>query len=52
MAQAQLRHSDPRITLGIYAHVIGDAHREFVDSVAKNLDSFGLNMKPQTDSIQ
>jgi integrase len=52
VAQAQLRHSDPRITLGIYAHVIGDAHREFVDSVAKNLDSFGLNMKPQTDSIQ
>jgi integrase len=52
VAQAQLRHSDPRITLGIYAHVIGDSHREFVDSVAKNLDSFGLNMKPQTDSIQ
>jgi len=52
VAQAQLRHSDPRITLGIYAHVIGDSHREFVESVAKNLDSFGLNMKPQTDSIQ
>ena len=52
VAQAQLRNSDPRITLGIYAHVIGDAHREFVDSVAKSLDSFGLNMKPQTDSIQ
>jgi integrase len=52
VAQAQLRHSDPRITLEIYAHVIGDSHREFVDSVAKNLDSFGLNMKPQTDSIQ
>ena len=52
VAQAQLRHSDPRITLEIYSHVIGDAHREFVDSVAKNLDSFGLNLKPQTDSIQ
>ncbi len=28
VAQAQLRHSDPRITLGIYAHVIGDAHTQ------------------------
>jgi integrase len=34
IAQAQLRHADPRVTLGIYAHVLGDAHREAVEKVA------------------
>lgn len=37
VAQAQLRHADPRITLGVYGHVIGDAHREAVDKVASIL---------------
>jgi hypothetical protein len=32
--QEQLRHADPRVTLGIYAHVLGDAHREAVETVA------------------
>ena len=27
VVQRQLRHSDPRITLGIYGHVIGDQQR-------------------------
>ena len=27
VTQAQLRHSDPRITLGVYGHVIGDSQR-------------------------
>ena len=27
VVQKQLRHSDPRITLGIYGHVIGDDQR-------------------------
>ena len=27
VAQAQLRHSDARITLGVYGHVIGDSQR-------------------------
>jgi integrase len=30
VVQKQLRHSDPRITLGIYAHVIGDQQRSAV----------------------
>ena len=34
VAQRQLRHSDARITLGVYAHVVGDAHREAVEKVA------------------
>ena len=35
VAQAQLRHSDPRITLGIYGHIIGDSQRNAVDRVAR-----------------
>jgi integrase len=52
VAQARLRHADPRITLGIYGHVIGYAHREAVDKVATILASNGLNQKPQTEVIQ
>ena len=37
VAQAQLRHSDPRITLGIYGHVVGDAQRNAVERVAQLL---------------
>jgi integrase len=32
VVQAQLRHSDPRITLGIYGHVIGDDQRNAVQN--------------------
>jgi hypothetical protein len=31
---AQLRHSDPRITLGLYAHVVPQSQREAVESLA------------------
>ena len=34
VVQEQLRHADPRVTLGVYAHVLGDAHRQAVDKVA------------------
>jgi integrase len=37
VAQRQLRHSDARITLGIYAHLVEDAHREAVEKLASNL---------------
>jgi integrase len=52
VAQAQLRHADPRITLGIYGHVIGNAHRDAVDKVASVLDSNGLNAEPESGLIQ
>jgi integrase len=32
VVQKQLRHSDPRITLGIYAHVVGSQQRDAVES--------------------
>jgi integrase len=37
VAQAQLRHSDARITLGIYGHVIGDSQRNAVEKIAEIL---------------
>jgi integrase len=33
----QMRHSDARVTLGVYGHVIGDAQREAVDKVGEIL---------------
>jgi hypothetical protein len=37
VTQAQLRHSDPKITLGIYGHVLGDAQRVAAEKVAEVL---------------
>lgn len=37
VAQAQLGHSDIRVTLGLYAHVVGDDHRAAVEKVAEIL---------------
>ena len=41
VAQAQLGHSDPRITLAVYSHVIGDSQRREVEKLAAVLDSDG-----------
>ncbi len=49
VAQEQMRHSDARITLGIYGHVIGDAQREAVDKVGEILRpdaEFCAQMRP------
>ena len=35
VAQAQMRHSDPRITLEVYSHVVGESQRKAVDRVAE-----------------
>lgn len=37
VAQAQLRHADPRITLNTYGHVVGDSQRNAVNKVAEVL---------------
>lgn len=52
VTQAQMRHADPRVTLGIYGHVIGDAHRDFVNEVASILDSNGLSQDGKPQRIQ
>lgn len=38
VAQRQLRHSDARTTLQIYAHVVEDSHRQAVERAAKYLN--------------
>ncbi len=52
VAQKQLRHSDARITLGIYGHIVGDSHREAVNKVASILFPIVPNLKPATEIIQ
>jgi len=52
VAQAQLGHADPSITLGIYSHVIGDAQLRAVEKVAGILDYFGLQTEPESELIQ
>jgi integrase len=38
VVQKQLRHSDPRITLGIYGHVIGNQQREAVENRSARIE--------------
>lgn len=42
---AQLGHSDPRITLAVYSHILGDAHREAVEKLSVVLDLDGPGEK-------
>lgn len=37
VTHTQMRHSDARITLGVYSHVIGDSQRDAVDKVGEIL---------------
>lgn len=37
VTKEQMRHSDARVTLGIYGHVIGDSQRDAVDKVGEIL---------------
>jgi integrase len=52
VAQRQLRHSDARTTLGIYGHVVGNAHREAVEKLASILDPVGPKLEPVVQLIQ
>jgi integrase len=52
VAQKQLRHSDARMTLGIYGHIIGDAHRAAVEKVASILNLTVPNSLTATQLIQ
>ena len=44
VAQKQLRHSDARITLAIYGHVVGQDHRLAVNAVAGRLLPDGIHL--------
>jgi integrase len=39
VVQAQMRHSDPRITLGIYGHVVPQSQRDAVEGLAARIES-------------
>ena len=43
VVQAQMRHSDPRITLGIYGHAIGRDHRNAVEYRSARIEEFAVN---------
>ena len=43
VVQKQLRHSDPRITLGIYGHVIGNQQRDAVENRSVRIEQFAVN---------
>jgi integrase len=43
VVQKQLRHSDPRITLGVYAHVIGDQQRSAVENRSARIEHYAVN---------
>lgn len=51
VAQAQLGHADPRITLSIYTHVLPDAQRDAVSRLERFLlDSNGLKLHQKRES--
>ena len=43
VVQKQLRHSDARITLGLYGHVVGDQQRNAVENRATRIAEYGVN---------
>jgi integrase len=43
VVQKQLRHSDPRITLGVYGHVIGNQQRDAVENRSARIEAFAVN---------
>jgi integrase len=51
VVQAQLRHADPRVTIGLYGHIVGEGQREAVESVSE-LFADVLNAEPKTLIIQ
>ena len=52
VAQAQMRHSDPRITLEVYSHVIGESQRNAVEKVAEILAPIGPKQNDSGEWIQ
>jgi integrase len=43
VVQRQLRHSDARITLGIYGHVVGNQQRDAVEKRSARIAKFAVN---------
>jgi integrase len=43
VVQKQLRHSDARITLGVYAHVIGNQQRDAVENRSARIEKYAVH---------
>jgi integrase len=43
VVQKQLGHADPRITLGVYAHVVDNQQRETVEHRPARIEEFAVN---------
>jgi integrase len=43
VVQKQLRHSDPRIALGIYGHVVGDQQRKVVENRSARIAKYAVS---------
>jgi integrase len=52
VTKEQMRHSDARVTLGIYGHVIGDKQREAVDKVGEILRPSAPKSEKASEYIQ
>jgi integrase len=52
VAQAQMRHSDPRITLEVYSHVVGESQRNAVEKVAEIVAPIGPEQNESGEWIQ
>ncbi len=50
IAQAQLRHRDPALTLGVYTHVIEESRRHAVEQVENDLFSIVLTREEATEA--
>ena len=42
VVQKQLRHSDSRITLGVYAHVVGSQQRDAVENRSARIEEYAV----------
>jgi len=42
VVQKQMRHSDARITLGIYGHVVGNVQRDAVEKHAERIEKYSV----------
>jgi Phage integrase family len=50
VVQKQMRHSDAKITLGIYGHVVGNAQREAVEEHAERIEKYRCSESIGADS--
>lgn len=51
VVQRQMRHSDPRITLGVYGHVVGDAQRRAVEQHADRIEQHAAAVQLEPSAV-